>query len=88
MQMRKRQRKQIYHTKLTANWLNEAMTREGHSVALLTGELDVSQRAEVITRFRDAREKVIITTNVSARERKIHKLDAEDIDEIEKLEKS
>ena len=36
-------------------------------MALLSGELEVSQRADVIKRFRDGKEKVLITTNVSAR---------------------
>ena len=43
------------------------MSHEGHAVALLSGELDVQQRAAVIQRFRDGKEKVLITTNVSAR---------------------
>jgi len=55
------------HTKRTASWLCEKMTSEGHAVALLSGELDVTQRAAVIGRFRSGREKVLITTNVSAR---------------------
>lgn len=55
------------HTKRTASWLSERMTEEGHAVALLSGELNVEQRAEVIGRFREGTEKVLITTNVSAR---------------------
>jgi len=43
------------------------MTAEGHAVALLSGDLDVGQRQAVIERFRDGKEKVLITTNVSAR---------------------
>lgn len=43
------------------------MTEEGHAVALLSGELTVEQRAAVINRFRSGKEKVLITTNVSAR---------------------
>lgn len=43
------------------------MTTEGHAVALLTGELAVEQRAAVIQRFREGKEKVLITTNVSSR---------------------
>ena len=43
------------------------MTQEGHAVALLSGELTVQQRANVISRFREGKEKVLITTNVSAR---------------------
>jgi len=43
------------------------MTKDGHAVALLSGDLDIAQRASIITRFRDNKEKVLITTNVSAR---------------------
>ncbi len=43
------------------------MTHEGHAVALLSGELTVEQRADIIGRFREGKEKVLITTNVSAR---------------------
>jgi len=43
------------------------MTKDGHAVALLSGELTVDQRASVIGRFRRGIEKVLITTNVSAR---------------------
>lgn len=54
-------------TRATASWLSEKMTADGHAVALLSGELTVEQRAAVIQRFRDGKEKVLITTNVSAR---------------------
>ncbi|GFS14930.1 ATP-dependent RNA helicase DDX19A-like [Elysia marginata] len=54
-------------TKATASWLAEKMTQDGHAVGLLTGELDIEMRASIIKRFRDGKEKVLITTNVSAR---------------------
>ncbi|CAN2388106.1 DEAD (Asp-Glu-Ala-Asp) box helicase 25 [Pristimantis euphronides] len=54
-------------TRKTASWLSQEMTRDGHVVALLTGELAVTQRAHIIQRFRDGKEKVLITTNVCAR---------------------
>ncbi|KAJ4923852.1 hypothetical protein JOQ06_028107 [Pogonophryne albipinna] len=41
--------------------------REGHQVALLSGELTVEQRADVIQRFRTGKEKVLVTTNVCSR---------------------
>ena len=47
------------------------MMREGHAVALLSGELAVEQRASVIERFKRGKEKVLITTNVSARGERI-----------------
>ena len=43
------------------------MTAEGHSVALLSGEITVEQRLAVLNRFRDGKEKLLITTNVCAR---------------------
>lgn len=36
-------------------------------MALLSGEMQVEQRAAVIDRFRDGKEKVLVTTNVCAR---------------------
>ncbi|KAF8764327.1 ATP-dependent RNA helicase DDX19B like protein [Argiope bruennichi] len=55
------------HTKKTAAWLVEKMSKEGHDVALLSGELAVEQRIAVLNRFREGKEKVLITTNVCAR---------------------
>jgi ATP-dependent RNA helicase DDX19/DBP5 len=43
------------------------MSREGHSVALLSGEITVEQRIAVLNRFRAGKEKLLITTNVCAR---------------------
>ena len=43
------------------------MSKEGHSVALLSGEITVEQRIAVLNRFRDGKEKLLITTNVCAR---------------------
>ena len=36
-------------------------------MAMLSGELTIEQRAAVINRFRAGNEKILITTNVSAR---------------------
>ncbi|XP_067095679.1 ATP-dependent RNA helicase DDX19A [Osmerus mordax] len=55
------------HTRKTAAWLASQLCREGHQVALLSGEMTVEQRADVIQRFRDGKEKVLVTTNVCAR---------------------
>ncbi|XP_068627782.1 DEAD-box helicase Dbp80 [Battus philenor] len=55
------------HTRKTASWLSEKMSRDGHSVAVLSGELTVEQRIAVLDRFRDGLEKVLITTNVLSR---------------------
>ena len=43
------------------------MSKEGHAVALLTGESSPDQRIAVLNRFRDGKEKVLITTNLMAR---------------------
>ena len=43
------------------------MTADGHSVALLSGEIIVEQRLAVLNRFRESKEELLITTNVSAR---------------------
>lgn len=43
------------------------MTKDGHAVAVLTGELTVDQRINVLDRFRSGQEKVLITTNVLSR---------------------
>ncbi|CDQ71336.1 unnamed protein product [Oncorhynchus mykiss] len=48
-------------------WLAGELSREGHQVALLSGEMQVEQRAAVIDRFREGREKVLVTNNVCAR---------------------
>lgn len=55
------------HKRTTASWLAEKMTSDHHAVGLLTGELAIEQRAAIIKRYRDGKEKVLITTNVSAR---------------------
>jgi len=55
------------HTRKTASWLAGKLSEEGHRVAMLSGELTIEQRAAVINRFRAGNEKILITTNVSAR---------------------
>ena len=40
------------------------MTAEGHLVALLSGEITVEQRLAVLNRFRDGKEKLLITGNM------------------------
>ncbi|KAM6107742.1 ATP-dependent RNA helicase DDX25 isoform 1-T1 [Pterocles gutturalis] len=54
-------------TRKSADWLAAEMSQDGHQVAVLTAELTVAQRASVIQRFRDGKEKVLIATNVCAR---------------------
>ncbi|XP_041972881.1 DEAD-box helicase Dbp80 [Aricia agestis] len=55
------------HTRKTASWLSGKMSKDGHSVAVLSGELAVEQRIAVLDRFRAGLEKVLITTNVLSR---------------------
>ena len=43
------------------------MTAEGHKVASLHGAKDAQERDTIIDRFREGKEKVLITTNVVAR---------------------
>ncbi|XP_062248948.1 ATP-dependent RNA helicase DDX19A [Platichthys flesus] len=54
-------------TRRTAAWLSVNLMKEGHKVALLSGELAVEQRAAVIERYRNGKEKVLVTTNVCSR---------------------
>ncbi|XP_042901383.1 DEAD-box helicase Dbp80 isoform X2 [Parasteatoda tepidariorum] len=54
-------------TRRTAAWLGAQLTADGHSVGYLSGELETNQRLDALTRFREGKEKVLITTNVCAR---------------------
>ncbi|XP_069737917.1 ATP-dependent RNA helicase DDX25-like isoform X2 [Phaenicophaeus curvirostris] len=54
-------------TRRSASWLAAEMSQDGHQVAMLTAELTVPQRANIIQRFREGKEKVLIVTNVCAR---------------------
>lgn len=55
------------HTKKTASWLAAEMTKDQHAVGLLSSELDIEQRAAIISRFRNGVERCLICTNVCAR---------------------
>lgn len=55
------------HTRKTAGWLAGKMSSDGHSVGVLSGDLNVEQRLAVLDRFRAGLEKVLITTNVLSR---------------------
>ncbi|MEN2495781.1 MAG: DEAD H (Asp-Glu-Ala-Asp His) box polypeptide 19 (DBP5, ) [Marteilia pararefringens] len=54
-------------TRKGASELSERMSKDGHAVSMLTGALDVDQRASIMQRFRTGKERVLITTNVTAR---------------------
>ncbi|XP_064385285.1 ATP-dependent RNA helicase DDX19A-like [Halichondria panicea] len=55
------------HTRKSAEALAGRMSREGHNVALITGDSTTDQRIAVLNRFRDGKEKMLITTNLCAR---------------------
>jgi ATP-dependent RNA helicase DDX19/DBP5 len=55
------------HTKRTAKDLTVRLLEDSVPCELLSGELDVMQRASVIKRFRDGLSKMLVTTNVTAR---------------------
>jgi len=57
----------LFQTRKAASWLAQKMTEDGHAVALLSGEITVEQRIAVLNRFREGKEKLLITTNVCAR---------------------
>uniref|UniRef100_T1KIQ4 RNA helicase n=1 Tax=Tetranychus urticae TaxID=32264 RepID=T1KIQ4_TETUR len=54
-------------TKKAAAWLTDKLRKDGHSVGIITGDLTVEERTEVINRFRDGVERVLIATNLMAR---------------------
>lgn len=54
-------------TRKTARDLTVRLNEDGIPAELLSGELAVEQRADVIKRFRDGQSKMLITTNVTAR---------------------
>lgn len=55
------------HEKRTANQLYARMTKEGHKVSILHGDLTPQERDRLMDDFRQGRSKVLITTNVLAR---------------------
>ncbi|KAI1297225.1 ATP-dependent RNA helicase DDX19A [Halotydeus destructor] len=55
------------HTKKSASSLAEKLRADGHAVGLISGDLTVEERTDVINRFRDGQERVLISTNLMAR---------------------
>ena len=53
----------LFQTRKAASWLAQKMTDDGHAVALLSGEITVEQRIAVFNRFREGKEKLLITVN-------------------------
>uniref|UniRef100_A0A915A725 RNA helicase n=1 Tax=Parascaris univalens TaxID=6257 RepID=A0A915A725_PARUN len=70
-------------TKKSVEWLATKLARRGYDVLVLHGEMEISQRAQVITSFARGEHKVLITTNVCAREREIELLDVSDMLAVE-----
>uniref|UniRef100_A0A0X3Q3L5 RNA helicase n=2 Tax=Schistocephalus solidus TaxID=70667 RepID=A0A0X3Q3L5_SCHSO len=54
-------------TRREAKWLERRMTADGHKVKMLSGDLDVHERETVISQFRSADFRVLITTNLCSR---------------------
>jgi len=54
-------------TKKTAAWLASELKKDGHALALLTGDLTPDLRLQVLDRFRQGLEKIIIATDVLCR---------------------
>lgn len=57
----------FWQTRKAAGWLAGKLSSDGHSVAILSGDLTVEQRLAVLDRFRASLERVLITTNVLSR---------------------
>ncbi|KAM4720724.1 LOW QUALITY PROTEIN: ATP-dependent RNA helicase DDX19A-like [Rhinophrynus dorsalis] len=51
----------------TASWLVGELSKDGHQVALLNGEMPMEQKAAVIEGFREAKHKVLVTSNADVR---------------------
>ena len=54
-------------TKRSANFLKDKLVNDGHAVGLITGDLTVEERTEILRRFKLGDERVLITTNLMAR---------------------
>lgn len=48
------------------------MTKDGHAVAVLSGDQTVNDRILILDRFREGLEKVLISTNVLARGKRLY----------------
>ncbi|KAF7256994.1 hypothetical protein EG68_06083 [Paragonimus skrjabini miyazakii] len=54
-------------TRKEATWLEGRLTLDGHKVIVLSGDLEMWRRQEVIEQFRQANFRILITTNVCSR---------------------
>lgn len=55
------------HTKHSAVFLKEKLEKDGHKIGLITGDLTVEERTNILKRFKEGDERVLITTNLMAR---------------------
>ncbi|KAM4772394.1 ATP-dependent RNA helicase DDX19A-like [Rhinophrynus dorsalis] len=55
------------HSSETASWLAEQLSKEGHQVSLLNEEMTEEQRAAGIESFREAKARILVTSNVCVR---------------------
>lgn len=54
-------------TKKSAQWLHKKLSDDGCPVGLITGDLTVEQRTDAISAFREGQQRVLISTNLTAR---------------------
>jgi ATP-dependent RNA helicase DDX19/DBP5 len=54
-------------TRASVSWMAGKLCKDGHAVGMLSGELTVEERLEVLNRFREGEEKILIATNVLCR---------------------
>lgn len=54
-------------TKLGANYLAQKLRADGHQVGLISSELTVEQRNQALKDFKEAKQRVLISTNLMAR---------------------
>ncbi|KAG5451843.1 ATP-dependent RNA helicase ddx25 [Clonorchis sinensis] len=54
-------------TRQEASWLHGRMNMDGHRVVILSGDLELFERQQVLEQFRSAAYRVLITTNLCSR---------------------
>ncbi|KRX51869.1 Actin, acrosomal process isoform, partial [Trichinella sp. T9] len=54
-------------TRSTAHWLAVKIRAKGHRVAVLSGEIMIEQRAEIMRRFRKGEDRILIVTNLCSK---------------------
>lgn len=50
-----------------AHRIYDTLKVDGHPMGILAGDMDIQARSEAIARFRKGQDRLLITTNVSAR---------------------